>query len=198
MHFYIGIVKDIKIEPNLSGDHDVSMLTIQVTEEDDTQTMQQVLFCGDQSGIVKESTAFIMEISEAFKVAIGFDDGIKPEVDEGERKVYSQAAGAIKAFLHLKNSGAIDLHGDDLIDILSGAGKDINLNGDDDNAVRYSKYESQFNSLKDTVNDFITNHIAHTHIGNMGADTSPPSGMPPVPSTEDPTPAKVDNVRLPI
>ncbi|MCK5017360.1 MAG: hypothetical protein KAS32_09865, partial [Candidatus Peribacteraceae bacterium] len=89
MKIYKGIIRAQKIEVNRDGPGKVRILTVEVTEPDDTQTVQQVLFMGDDVGAVMGAIAYFAEISEAFKVAIGFDDGIEPTVEAGERKIYS-------------------------------------------------------------------------------------------------------------
>jgi len=180
MKVYTGKVKSSKIETNLDGKKDVRILEIEVTEPDDVQTIQQVLHVGNDNGIVVDSTAIILEISEAFKIAIAFDDGITPEMGEGSKKIYSQENGSIKAFINLFSDGNID------------------LNGDADNVTAFQDMKDAFDSLKDTVQTMTTVFNTHKHTGVLagGASTGTPASSQ-TPPTADMTNAKVDTVRVP-
>jgi hypothetical protein len=88
----------------------------------------------------------------------------------GERKLYSQDGGLIKAFINLLVGG------------------DIELNGNANTAVAFAALETAFNQLK---SDFNT----HTH---TGVTTGPGvSGTPSTPSAADMSGAEVDTVKLP-
>lgn len=78
----------------------------------------------------------------------------------------------------------------------------MELMGNDDNAVRYSKLEQAFNSLKQTVDDHITNYNTHTHpvpgvTPGPGSVNTTPSTSPATPSTADISPAKIDEIKVP-
>ena len=78
----------------------------------------------------------------------------------------------------------------------------IEINGDSDNAVRFSVLQTAFNQLKDEYDNFVTNYLAHLHVSAApGADTSAPK--PPIPPLETPKvstanidPAKIDEVKV--
>lgn len=98
--------------------------------------------------------------------------------EEGEIRFHSEDADkAEQAYLYLT------------------AGGELHLNGDADNAVRYSELETAFNELRDDFNNFITLYNAHVHPGvtSGSASTSPPpvSGSS---SAADVSGAKIDNV----
>jgi len=179
MEIYTGEITGTKIEKNLDGENKVRILNVEVTEPDDTQKIQQVLHAGEDDGLVKGSTAVILEISPAYKIVIGIDDGIEPSMGDGEKKVYSQAGGSIKAFINCLKDGNID------------------INGDDDNAVRFSKMEQAYNDLRTDLNTFILLYNTHTHTGNLGSPTSTTPNVATI-STSNMTAAKVNSVRLPL
>ena len=126
-------------------------------------------------------------------IALGANDGIVPESDPGEYKIYSSAGGVIKAFFKLFNTGlsrleslVIELFSSGNTKIEAGAtleliGSIIEINGNTDFAVRFSVLQTAFNQL-------LADHNSHKHGGGAAVDT---------PSTADITLAAVNNVRLP-
>ncbi|MBD3216588.1 MAG: hypothetical protein GF311_28495 [Candidatus Lokiarchaeota archaeon] len=67
----------------------------------------------------------------------------------------------------------------------------ICLSSDEDNAVRYSKLEEAFNTLKDDLNSFINTYNNHTHILSGVAGPYPLSGSA-TPSTSSGSPSSAD------
>jgi hypothetical protein len=191
MNTYIGDIISAEIIENLDGSNKVRMLKVEITEGDDTKTLQQVLYAGQDDGVVEGATAYIIEIHESFLVCIGIDDGIEPEVDDGEKKIYSQASGVIKAFIHLLNTGEINNQNDNGFYKLKDDGE-INLNGDDDFVTAFNKMKTAFDQLK---SDF----DAHTHLFSYNAGPTPSSGNTnaiAVGSTADMADAKVSTVKV--
>ena len=154
---------------NQDGSTPVLLLQVEVTDPADIQTIQMMSQAGDDTNPPDDARVVILSITDAFKVVIASDDGIEPTMDPGEKKLYSSAGGTIQAFINLLASGVIE------------------LNGNADNAVRFSALETQINQL---VSDFNT----HTH----AVTTAPGTTAVPVPqSTVDITGARVDEVTLP-
>ncbi len=169
MRTYTGIVKGQEIKKNLDGDQNVRILQVEITEPDDVQTIQQFTWPGDDNAPVDGDTVVILEISPAYKVVIGIQDQIDPEVDSGERKLYSQALGAIKAFIFLKKDGNME------------------LNGTGDFAVRFNQLKIGFDKLKTDFNLF----LLHVH-GAAGTPPVPPA----IPSTASVDSAKINDIEV--
>lgn len=79
--------------------------------------------------------------------------------------------------------------------VYNGETKKIKILGDIDNAVRFSKMESAFNSLKSTVNSFITGFNVHTHPVSGSSTLAPTS--PATPATADISPSKINEIQVP-
>ena len=174
-----GTVKSFEVKKNRDGSKKVRLLSVQMTDRDDVQTVEHMTEAGEDTNPPKDSKVVVLSIGSAWKIAISCDDGIEPEVEEGEKKIYSLDGGTIQAYIHLKKNG------------------DIVLNGDSDNAVRYSKLEEAFNALRDDFNNFITTTFnLHMHpTAALGAASIPTlTGSS---STADITPAKIDEIQVP-
>lgn len=163
-----GKVTDQTIAKNIDGKNNVRILQVEITDKEDVQTIQAVYFGGEDNAPVIGSTVYILQISPAFKIVIGVDDGIVPTVNAGERKLYSSENGVIKAFLYLLSSGQ------------------MHLNGTGDFAVRFNALEAGFNELKNDFN-------AHSHPTAPTGPVSPPS----VPSTASIATAKINSIEVP-
>jgi hypothetical protein len=154
------------------------------------EEMQAVQPFGFEGNPVKDMIALVAEtgVKGETKV-IGY---INKNVlaDTGETRVYStDADGELKAYIWCKNDGT------------------LLLNGDADNAVRYSKLEEAYNQLKDDhdalvdkVTEFLTHYKAHTHPVSgavAGATTPPVTITDPQHSTGDISDAKIDEIKTP-
>ena len=160
-----GTVTGREIVKNRDGSHAVRMLQVRITDDKDIQTVQHVTLSGDDSGPVNDSEVIILDLGPAFKVAIAVDDLIEPTMPPGEKKIYSSEAGAIKAFISLLASGIIE------------------LNGNADNAVRYTALNAQLQTLVGQINAVLgTKADASGTAGSLALDL---------------TSAKVDEVKLP-
>lgn len=107
MKIILGTVTGQEIKQNRDGDHPVRLLQVEFAP-DDVQTVEWMAnSSGDDSAPPVGSRVLVLAISTAYKVAIGIDDEIDPEVEAGERKLYSSENGAIKAFAYFKKDGGI-------------------------------------------------------------------------------------------
>lgn len=195
MMLRLGRVTGSEITTNRDGEDNVRLLQVEITEDDDVQTVEQIRGSGDDQVPFEDTSVIIADLGSAWKIALGIDDGVEPTMTvEGERQIYSyDILRTIKAFIRLLVDGT------------------IHINGDADNAVRYAELETAFNQLK-ADHDALVNVInLHTHwVSSPAAPTSlpitpppeftpatPPGGVPGVqPSTADITPAKVDDVKV--
>jgi hypothetical protein len=148
---YTGKITGSSIEANIDSETNVRMLDVEVTDEKDVQGIEQVLFAGDDVGLVDGATAIILKVSEVFKIVIGIRDKIEPSMDDGERKIYSQANDTIKAYTNYLKDGIQE------------------LNGDDD-------FITAFNEMKDAFDQLKSDFDGHTHPFNYNAGPTPASG----------------------
>jgi hypothetical protein len=198
MNLRIGKVNGYEIRKNRDGVNDVLLLQVEVTDPDDIQTVEFYQAAGRDSNPPINSLVAFLEAGNAWKIALGADDGIIPDSESGEEKLYSSASGAIKAFVKFFKTGLARLSAS-IVEILSSEtikiestgkttidGSSVDINGDSDNAVRFSVLESEFNRFKSDFDE-------HTHV----IDTQAGITQPAIVSSADISGAKVDEVKLP-
>jgi len=170
-----GIITGYEIGKNKSGTKNVVLLQVRISDQDDIQTVELMNNAGDGSIPAIGSRVIIAELGPAWKIGIAESDGIDPEVESGEGHYYSQDAGTIKAFIKLLKNGILE------------------LNGNNDFAVRFTALETGFNQLRGDFNAFLT----HVHGGvSTGGGVSGPPTPPVAPSTADISGAKVEEVKI--
>ncbi len=149
--------------------------------KNDIRTAIQAAPYGVDSNPVKDMIAVYARTSEkGDTVVIGYLN--KDQLaDVGETRLYStDANGALKIFLWLKNDGTMQ------------------LGGDTKNLTRFQELESGFNQLKSDHNDLVNAFNAHMH---PTAGTGPPSvptpgsGIPAMPSTASIADAKIEEIK---
>jgi len=106
--------------------------------------------------------------------------------NDGEFRTYAtDSNGNEVAYTYMTNSG------------------DLELNGNDDNAVRFSELKAGFDTLKTDLNNLITAYNSHIHIttATVGASPTPgviaPTTSTGVSSTASVDTSKIDKVKLP-
>ena len=139
MDIKVGTFKGREIRKNRNGGNDVLLLQVEVSDADDVQTVELVTHAGDESSPPDGSTVMLLQIGPAWVVAVSADDLIPPDIDVGERRVYSQDGGTRKATIYWRADGQLQ------------------LNGTGDHAVRFAALEAAFNQLKTDFN----NHAGH-------------------------------------
>ena len=142
------------------------------------KTADSVAPFGDDSHPLKDMIAIYAKTSEVSEnVVIGYIN--KNQIAEvGEKRIFSlKEDGSLSFAIHLKNDGTVE------------------IGGNDDNAVRFSKMQEAFDELRDDLNSHITNYNTHFHPATAG--TTSPTASQSQPSTADVTPSRVDNVKLP-
>lgn len=164
-----GKITGFEIKENQDNPVSKLMLQVEVTDPDDIQSIQAMSRSGEDSNPPNGSTVTILNVSDSFKLIVASDDGIVPSMGQGEKKLYSVSGGAIAAFMNFLTTGVIE------------------INGNADNAVRFSNLETAFNQLKADYNLHV-----HALAGGVGV-ASPPSPT----TTADMSSAKVDEVKLP-
>ncbi len=134
----------------------------------DVQETEVIQPYGTDANPIKGMVAIYAQTSvQGEPVIIGYIN--KNQLAEpGEHRTFStDANGNVKTFIWLKNDGKIQ------------------LGGDADNAVRFSKLEDGFNALKADFNTFLT----HVH-GGSGSPPTPPQ----TPSTASISDAKINEI----
>jgi len=131
----IGTVKNIELLKNRNGENKARMLQVEFSNASDVQSVQYVPLSGDDNPPKVGDKVVVLAIGAAFKVAIGVDDGLEPSMLNGERKLYSRdSSGDVAAFINLLNGGIIE------------------LNGNNDFAVRFTALETALNLFVTQVN----------------------------------------------
>ena len=167
-----GIVKGFEVGKNRDGTKNVLLLKVEISGTDDIQTVQYMNAPGDDSIPPSGSIVTILSAGKSWKIAIACHDGkdFNDKLNEGEKYLYSKDESS---FIKILNDGTIE------------------INGDADNAVRFSDLKSGFDSLVAFIN-------AHTHpfigvpVGNPGT-----TAVVSTPSNDTIDSAKVDEVKLP-
>jgi hypothetical protein len=172
----IGEIKSSEVRKNKDGETDVLMLTTELADPDDLQSIQLVTQSGEDYHPKEGSKIIIVTIGESFKVAIACDDGIVPTVDEGERRMYSiDSGGSVAAVIYLKSDGTVEIN--------NGGGT----------AVEFSRLKTAFDQLKSDFDDLVSKYNAHIHATTAVTGGGGPVGViAPTTSTDSPTTADID------
>ena len=172
-----GKVLDSEIGPNGDGDTDVRILTVELADGDDVQTVEYYDDGGRDYLPPDGAEVVIVDVSSAHRVAVAVDDRQTPAVGKGEQELYSlEADGETKAAkIKLDQAGA------------------ITLNDGEDFAVQFSALKEAFDKLVEDLNAFIGVYNTHTH--PMG-----PTGVPSATGTDsaaDMSGAKIEKIKVP-
>lgn len=118
----IGRVITSEVAPNRDGEKPVLLLKVEISDPDDQQTVEYIQSAGDDYNPPPGVTVFISEVGEAWKIAIGADDGIEPESAAGEREIYAHLDGEKKGRVKCKTDGIVEAGSEDL-DFVAQSGK---------------------------------------------------------------------------
>jgi hypothetical protein len=107
-----GTIRGREVTKNRDGSNDRLMLQVEMSSPDDIQTVEYVSLPGQDENPINGSKVYVIEVGSSYKIGIGVDDGITPDMDTGEKRLYSlDDAGAIQAFIKLLKSGIIHING---------------------------------------------------------------------------------------
>jgi hypothetical protein len=191
----MGKIVGTEVGINTEGEDNVRLITVEITDPDDLQTVENFFHGGIDYNPSNDVVALVDETGGSYKTVTGFDDGIEPVVDRGEIEIYStEADGSAKsARVKCVNDGIVE------------------LNGDADFLVRYTKLQEAFDQLQsdhddlvDIVNDINASlrSFFNAYVpGGPAAVGAPPKVVFTVldgsPSTADIAPSKVEEVKTP-
>lgn len=110
MAIEIGKIFRSFIEKNLDSTVPTQLFQAELAEEGDSQTIEELHIPGFQYRPAPSSRTFVARVTGVWKICLGIDDFVPKEtLLEGERLIYSDAAGIIKTKIHLKVDGSIDI-----------------------------------------------------------------------------------------
>lgn len=168
-------------DKNLDGEKDVSMSEGTSLNE---QTVQNMCFPGIEFKPAKGEKLVIIPIngSDSYMVSIGgVNENITPDCADGERRIFATNAEGteLKAFAKFKNTGIIE------------------LNGNDNHAVLFNELKTEFNELKNKYNDLKNKYNAHIHVTTATIGLSPVGAISPVTPLEQGSAsgANIDNTK---
>jgi hypothetical protein len=165
-----GTVTGQVIESN-RGSANVRLLQVQLLGSV-PETVEFFNVSGEDTAPAEGDKVIVFELSDGFKFTMGTKDLIEASVLAGEKKIYSQDGGAVKAFITWFKTGV------------------LRLNGDGDHAVRYAQLQTAFDELKTAFN----NHD-HVYTPGTGTPTTTASAVPQ--SAADITTSKIDTIEVP-
>lgn len=149
--------------------------------EEDVQTPNEVMPFGLDSCPTKDVLAAYSSTSATSdNIIIGYYNK-NQKAAAGEYRTYATDSEGVEVFYTwMKADGTME------------------IGGDTDNMVRYSKLETAFNELKSDFNAFVTEFNNHTHLYNPGPSSPVPSDAPLTPAVEtaaDITPSKIEEIK---
>jgi hypothetical protein len=178
----IGVITGRRVGKNRDGDKDVLILQVELLQGEDTRSIE--LFTDSDFNPANGTRICVIDASSSYQIGTCVSDGLTPEVDPGEKEIYSTDNPVTQKKARAK-------FGTDGI---------ITLNKGTDFAVRYSKLESEFNKLKTSFNNLLTEYKLHTHPyvdTPIGPSTTSPYASTQIANASDITLTKVDTVMLP-
>ncbi len=165
-----GLVTGSEIKKNRDGGKPVRLLQVIISDPDDVQTVEWIGKPGEDNGIQPGDTVAIITIGST-KFAIAADDGITPDAEEGEKKLYSRSGDAKAAEIILRTNG------------------DLELNGDNDFLI-------SFTQLKQIIDTFATDLNAEFTAVATAINGIAPGSYNPTPIIFDIIVAKVENLKI--
>lgn len=172
-----GIITGWEVGKNKNSSKNVVLLQVRISDEKDIQTIELMTPAGDDSIPPLGAKVAILTVSNSYKIAIAQSDNIESTMDIGEKKIYSQENGIIKAYANWLKSGIIE------------------INGNADFAVAFNDLKSGFDTLKSDLNTFIGIFNAHVHV-ETGASTLP-TATPGTVTAASIDASKIDTVKVP-
>jgi phage gp45-like len=103
----IGRIIGSEVATNRDSDEPVRLLQVELTALDDVQSVELFTQAGDDNNPPDDAMCMVLTVSDALKIIVAVSDGLEPEVERGERELYSQENGEKKARFKLQKDGKI-------------------------------------------------------------------------------------------
>jgi len=107
---HLGTVVGSQIEVNRDSENEVRMLSCELTEADDVQSIELISQNGEQTNPQDDTGVVILDFGRAWKIAIAVRDNVEPDsgLARGEKIIYSvDANNTIKAKIYLRSDGSV-------------------------------------------------------------------------------------------
>ena len=177
-------------DKNGDAETKTQLFQTQLTEDDDTQVVEEMHIPGVQYKPPDNSRTFVARITRAFKIAVGVDDNVPKleTLNPGERISYASDSGSIVCKIHYKNDGTIQFDTDadlivntdgDLTATVLGATKlistgDVDITAPNVNITGNLNVTGDIGANGDITADALATAITvltHFHGGNLGFPT---------------------------
>lgn len=166
---FTGTVKGYEHKKNRDGEVVGLLLQVAITSEKDIQTVEYFTQPGQDDNPAIDSAVTVFSVGEAYKIAIACNDGVAAAMKSGEKKLYSlDGLGSVVAFINLLSTG------------------DIEIQGNNDFAVRYNALNTALQSMIIAINAETAKIAAALPV--YGGTRSPVA--------QSFTPAKIDEVKV--
>lgn len=196
----LGKITGREIKKNKDSDVDRIILQIEMLP-DDVRTVELISQAGEDTNPADNCRAVVVDVANDYKAAIAVSDDLTPEVNAGEKELYSTDTPVTekRAKIKLCANGdiEIDAYGGSTLNIKQDG--NIDINGASDFAVAYNDLKTAFDQLKSDYDNFVTTkYNLHAHTGvTVGGGSTGATATVGAASTADMSPAKVSTVRLP-
>lgn len=134
----IGTVVGSEVKKNKDGDDDVRILQVEFSNKDDVQSVELFPGSGEEVSPMPGDKVIVVDLSPSYRIAVSSNCYKVPEVDFGEKMIYSY-----------------DENGIPLSHIIMHDDGNVEIQGDGDYAVRFNELKSAFDELKSNLNDAI-------------------------------------------
>lgn len=176
----LGINKEgYKIGKNKDGTKDRLLLQVELTE-DDIRTVEMIAQAGEDTNPAEGCRVVVLDL-KGFLAGIATSDDLTPEVNPGEKEIYStdNPATEKKAWIKFNGNGILD------------------LNGNARFAAAFEDLKTGFDQLLSDFNDLVTAYNAHIHTTTaVTGGGGPPGVIAPTTSTGTPSSASVDDSKV--
>jgi phage gp45-like len=158
-----GIIRGYEIKKNRDSSQNVLMLQCEISGTGDNQSVEYMSHAGDDHIPPIGSIVTILSAGKSWKIAIASNDKINfnSNLSEGEKEIYSSAAGIKEAIITLLNTGNIE------------------INGNSDFAVAFNDLKAGFDQLKSDFNTHVhaSNGVPPTILSTASIDGSKVSNV---------------------
>jgi hypothetical protein len=149
----LGIITNRRIGKNRDGNQNRVILQVELMA-DDVQTVELFTQAGEDTNPANGCRVNVIPVSNSYKIGVGVSDGLTPEVDPGEKEIYSTDNPVTVKKARIK----LNTDGDVIIDADSGAKAEIKNDGDiilnsgTGSALKYTELDAALQLLVTAIN----------------------------------------------